>query len=434
VGDQWKRDKLTLNMGLRYLGIFGGTPEQHIRAGDFAPERVYPEVGGVVGLHDILPRVGAAYDLFGNGKTAIKASLFKFVEGQGTNLTSAKNPQFTLVNVVSRRWIDADQDFVPDCDLNIHVLNGECGQISDLNFGQPFTPSNVRDEDTLHGWGKRSGVNWEFSTAIQHELLSNVSVNVGYFRRMWSKFLATDNLLTSPSDYSPYCTVTPADSRLPGGGGFEICGLYDISQAKFGRVSSVTTWADKFGKRVELYQGVDMTVNARLRGMTISGGLNVGRTETDDCEIITDSPATRFCHITPPFFQPDVKLAVSRTLPWNFQVSATVQSSQGPQITANYTILSNQTIGLGRNLSAGSVSVPLIEPGTMYNKRYNQVDARLSKAFRAGRARIRVMVDSYNLLNASTALSHNNTFGGQWLRPTSILPGRFVKFGTQLDF
>jgi hypothetical protein len=251
---------------------------------------------------------------------------------------------------------------------------------------------------------------------------------------MWSKFLATDNLLTEPSDYDPYCTVAPADSRLPGGGGFEICGLYDISREKFGRVSSITTWADKFGKRIELYQGVDVTVNARLRGMTISGGMNLGRTETDDCDVITDSPETRFCHVSPPFFQPDVKLAISRALPWDFQVSATVQSSQGPQILANYTIRSTQVQGLGRNLSAGTASVALIEPGTMYNDRYNQIDARLTKAFRAGRARIRVMVDSYNLLNASTALSHNNTFGAQWLRPQSILPGRFVKFGTQLDF
>jgi hypothetical protein len=434
VGDQWKRDRLTLSLGLRYLGLFGGTPEQHIRPGPFIPERVFPEVMGVVSLHEIVPRIGGAYDLFGNGKTALKVSMFKFVEGQGTNLTSAKNPQFTVVNSVTRQWIDADNDFVPDCDLLNMQLNGECG-VGNALFGQTTTPTNVRDDATLHGWGNRSGVNWEFSTSVQHELLPNFSVNVGYFRRMWSRFLSTDNLLVTPSDYSPYCTTAPLDSRLPDGGGYEICGLYDISREKFNQVSSITTWGEKFGEEKELYQGVDFNVNARLRGTTVQGGVNLGRTETDDCNVIIDSPQKRFCNVAPPFMRPDVKLSATRALPWDMQVAGTFQSTAGPQITASYTIRSDQTVGLGRPLSAGQATVALIEPGTMYNDRYNQLDVRLTKTVRLpGRVRLRGMVDSYNLFNTATSLSHNNTFGGQWLRPQTLPPGRFVKFGMQLDY
>ena len=102
VNDQWRMDRLTLGLGLRFAGLYGGTPEQHIKAGDFIPERVFPEIGGVVGLNDLLPRLGAAYDLFGNGRTAVKIALNKFLQGQGTNLTSAKNPQFTVVNTCHR--------------------------------------------------------------------------------------------------------------------------------------------------------------------------------------------------------------------------------------------------------------------------------------------------------------------------------------------
>ena len=99
------------------------------------------------------------------------------------------------------------------------------------------------------------------------------------------------------------------------------------------------------------------------------------------------------------------------------------------------TITSAQTIGLGRPLSAGQATVALVEPGTMYNDRYNQLDVRLTKTVRLpGRVRLRGMVDSYNLFNTSTALTHNNTFGGQWLRPQTLPPGRFVKFGLQLDY
>jgi hypothetical protein len=215
--------------------------------------------------------------------------MFKFVEGQGTNLTSAKNPQFTVVNSITRQWIDADEDFVPDCNLMSLAQNGECAAGNPL-FGQTTTPTTVRDDATLHGWGNRSGVNWEFSTSVQHELLPNFSVNVGYFRRMWSRFLSTDNLLVTPADYSPYCTTAPVDSRLPGGGGYEICGLYDISREKFNQVNAITTWGEKFGEEKELYQGVDFNVNARLKGTTVQGGVNLGRTETDDCSVIIDNP------------------------------------------------------------------------------------------------------------------------------------------------
>jgi hypothetical protein len=340
-----------------------------------------------------------------------------------------------VVNTVTRQWIDANRNFVPDCDLISLDLNGECGAVNNRAFGQTTTPSSVMDEDLLHGWGHRPQVNWEYSAGIQHELFPNVSVNVGYFHRTWSRFLATDNLLTGPSDYDPYCTIAPVDPDLPGGGGFEICGLYDIDPDMFGRVSNFVTLADNFGEQTEVYQGLDLTVSARLEETTITGGVNLGRVETDDCTVVTDSPQKRFCHQTPPFFLPDLKISAARSLPWDLQVSATFQSSPGPPITASYTIRSTQTIGLGRPLSAGTATVALVEPGTMYNDRVNQVDARITKALRLGsRTRLRLMADAYNLFNAATALTHNNTYGAQWLRPQSILPARFVKFGMQMDF
>ena len=107
----------------------------------------------------------------------------------------------------------------------------------------------------------------------------------------------------------------------------------------------------------------------------------------------------------------------------------------GPPITASYTIRSNQTIGLGRPLSNGTAVVALNRAGDNVNNRYTQLDARLTKSMRlATRARLRLMADVYNLFNSATSLSHNNTFGGQWLRPQTLMPGRFVKFGMQMDF
>jgi hypothetical protein len=81
------------------------------------------------------------------------------------------------------------------------------------------------------------------------------------------------------------------------------------------------------------------------------------------------------------------------------------------------------------------VTVPLIAPGTMYGDRMNQLDFRVSKIFRMpGNRRIQANLDLFNALNASSVLAQNNTYGPSWLRPTTIIQGRLVKFGGQFDF
>jgi hypothetical protein len=125
---------------------------------------------------------------------------------------------------------------------------------------------------------------------------------------------------------------------------------------------------------------------------------------------------------------------------WGLQTSATFQSMPGPEITALY-VASNAQVApsLGRNLAAGAAgtaSLQLIEPGTQFEKRLNQLDFRVSRFFKvgAGASRIQGTIDVYNLLNASSILALNTRYGASWLRPTAILPARFVKFGVQLEF
>ena len=122
-----------------------------------------------------------AYDLFGNGRTALKASFSKFVEALSYNGVYGvnANPIERTVQAVNRAWNDGNRNFQPDCDLLNPLLNGECGQISNLAFGNPI-PSTNYDPTIIEGWGKR-GYSWEGSVAVQHEVVSNVSAEVGVF-------------------------------------------------------------------------------------------------------------------------------------------------------------------------------------------------------------------------------------------------------------
>jgi hypothetical protein len=79
--------------------------------------------------------------------------------------------------------------------------------------------------------------------------------------------------------------------------------------------------------------------------------------------------------------------------------------------------------------------VSLIEPFTMFYERRTQVDLRFTKLLQLPRSqRLRIMVDLYNAFNDATITARNTTFGPNWLRPSTVVPGRFVKLGAQLDF
>ena len=95
---------------------------------------------------------------------------------------------------------------------------------------------------------------------------------------------------------------------------------------------------------------------------------------------------------------------------------------------------------LGRNLSAGpagAVSINTVLSGTMYADRMSQLDFRIAKAFKLGQGKLTGSADIYNLLNGSTVLSQNNTYGttgANWLVPTSIVPARLFKVEARYTF
>ena len=438
--DKWTLDRLTLNLGVRFDYFGDYFPEQRLGPSQYVPNRniTFPKMSWV-SWTDVTPRLGAAYDLFGNGRTALKITLNKYMLafGLGGIFGDGSNPVQRVSNTVTRSWNDANRNFTPDCSLVDPLANGECGIMSNVNFGQPL-PSTTVDPDTLTGWGKR-GYNWEFSTGVTHELLPRLAVDFGYFRRWYGNFTVTDNRAVAPSDYTTFSITAPADSRLPGGGGYTIGGLYDLNPSRQGQVDNYFTFAGNYGKQIEHWNGVDIGLSARLQsGVILQGGISTGRTVTDNCEVVQklDNPSTRFCHSETSFLT-QVKGFGAYTVPRiDVQISATLQSLPGPAILANYNA-PNALVqpSLGRPLSGGAanVTVNLVEPGTMYGERTTQLDLRIGRVLAFGRTRASVSVDLFNALNANPVQQLNNNFAS-WQQPQSILQARIAKFGVQIDF
>jgi hypothetical protein len=447
VQDQWTVARLTLNLGGRFDYLDAYVPAQHLPAVRFVGVRDFAGIPDVPKWKDFTTRVGGSYDVFGNGKTALKASASKYLQGITTLIAGGVNPIITSVNSANRQWTDANHDFVPDCNLSDPEANGECGRLSATNFGQTQVTTHY-DPDVLTGWGKRR-YDWEIQAGVNHEFRPGLAATATYTRHWFGKFLVTDNLAVAPSDYSSYCVTAPTDSRLPGGGGNQICGFYDINPDKLGKVDNLVTFADKYGHQSEVYNGVDMAVNLRLpRGILLQGGSSTGHVVLDNCDLVgkvdnpaasnssglLTSPSALYCHNAPPM-QTQFKFLGVFPLPWwGLKTSGTFQSVPGPPITAGYAVTNNQVTALGRSLSSGSATVQLLAPGALFGDRLNQLDYRVTKTFVVGRVRAQGQFDIFNLLNVSAALLRNNTYGQFWQQPTAVLAGRLFKVGMQFDF
>jgi hypothetical protein len=450
--DRWTHSKLTFNYGLRYDYFASSYPAQHIGPTTLAPNRdiTFPAQPGLGSLHDLSPRLGAAYDLFGDGKTAVKVSLNRYVLAMGPDVSFIQlaNPSRNLVTSATRTWTDANRDYVPQCDLLNVRANGECAALSNENFGTVVT-NLTYDKDTLTGFGKRN-FNWEFSAGVQRELIPRVSADFTYFRRWYGNFVLVDDLAIGPADFDRYTITAPKDPRLPGGGGYQVEG-YDIKPTKFGVAAQpYVTLSSKYGKQQDYWDGIDATINARPRdGLFFQGGVSTGRRVEDNCDVITkvDNPSSLYCHREEPMLT-FVKGYGSYTIPKvDVVISGTYQTKPGPLVLAIYTATNAEIApSLGRNLAAGATSnvdVHLLAPGPytttnggsgqVHGERLHQVDFRFSKLLQFGGTRARANVDVYNALNSSAVLLQNDTFG-DWQRPTEILIARFVKFSVQFDF
>ena len=453
--DKWTLDRLTLNLGVRFDHLNINFPEQSLEPGGLVPTRniTFPQ-NDYLGWKDISPRLGAVYDLFGTGRTALKVNLSRYVLAQRltSNYTNLGNPVNAMANLVTRSWNDRaglgiNGDYIPQCDLVNPQANGECGTISDLRFGQPI-PSTVSDPAMLHGWGKRPD-QWEWEASVQHELMPRVSLDVGYYRRTYGNFTVTDNTLTGVADYTQFSITAPTDSRLPDGGGYTVGGLYNLNPNKVGQVNNLFTLAGNYGNYKETWNGVDVNLSLRLgKGAILQGGTSTGRTSLDVCDLRAQlpeltvtapyvvGPTSPDCNI-PGQFQTQVKFLGTYAVPKvDVQVAATYRSLPGVNIVSNYVATNADVIpSLGRPLSGGAanVTVNLVEPGTLFTEQTNLLDLRFSKLFRFGGYRTSVNLDLANAFNSSGITSVNNNYAA-WQVPTGIHQARIVKISAQFDF
>ena len=456
--EQWTLDRLTVNAGVRFDSTRTGYPDLDRPTNIWVPDPFLIEGDTVASWKDFQPRLGVAYDLRGDGRTALKFSASRYGSRDSTDWAQSVNPAGSN-RAMNRSWGDGRGCLDPSvCIPGDGLVQGDPrnpepnGELTSANtnlaFGLPRI-TTFHDPDWAFGWGNRES-NWEFSGSIQQELTPGVSLDVAYFRRAWINRSVVDNRALGGDDFEIGTITVPSDSRLPDGGGGTLS-FYDLKPGSVRVPDDLTVLADNFGGESETWNGFDVTVDARIEDVLLQGGMSTGRVSRNYCDLQAalpealpsrgsvagnspgDTVLVEHCDRAENWLT-QVKLIGSYTFPYDIQVAATLQNQPGPERAA--TVLFTET-SLGRPLvlNPGGVNLNLIRPGSSYGERFNQLDLRFTKIINVGGgARFRAMFDLYNVLNANAVMAEQPAFGANWLAPVVIMPGRLAKFAFQLDF
>jgi len=485
--DQWRLNRLTLNIGLRYDAVNGYVPDQTI-PGDpddkffdrfpaatmsnpwIGPQQ-FAAVDGIPNWKDINPRFGVSYDLFGNSRTALKYSLGRYVAKTNVDVATLLNPITTSSNTASRSWNDANRNYYPDCNLGNFASNGECGALNDQNFGRQNPRALQWSDAVREGWGVRDN-NWDMAAEVQHEVSRGLSLNGGYYfnnggyyRNVDSIQRSTDNELVGPDDYDQFCVTAPVDARLPNGGGYQICGLAAIKPTAFGRNQPVVKRTKDFGDDIRRNHFFGIGATARLvKGIRLAGGFDAGKVSRSQCYVV-DTPglasyAIQTTTVIGGVWGPQnsttidgqqtckqeipikglamVKMNGSVPLPREFTASFVFTDQAGPPIDAVWAAPNAAILpSLGRPLAGGlaTQTVPLLVANSRFEDRIRRLDLRLTKYVNLPRKlRLQLNLDAYNALNTNAVQTLNTTFGANWLQPLTIMDPRILQISGQLTF
>jgi hypothetical protein len=447
VQDTWTVGRLTLNPGVRVEYFNGRMNEISVPAGRFVPARFFPEEKNLPNWNnDIAPRVSIAYDVFGTGKTAVKASWSKYF-AQNRTAFAALYAKAGLVNE-TRNWFDVDlipgtstrSNIAKPTDRDGIAQDSEIGPSGQTNFGT--RAERFYDPDI-----KRAS-NVEVTVGVNHELMPRFAVGAFYYRRNFQNLTSADRFQITDADYTSFQTTMPSVANDPTLNGLidpsEVLTIYNLNTAKRSVFGDIR---DRNGDNDSIYNGFETSFSARLpNGTNLYGGWTIERMVGKYCDN-NDNPnggtittefgkvianGGRFCDESQfdiPFLS-DVKIAGSTPLPWGINLGAVVQTYPGSERVITWTP-PNSIFPGGRT---NTETIIISTPGTVFQPRYNQIDMNLRKNFRYGTKVFTAQFDLFNLTNSASVLSTNNAVGGSLGQVTSVLKGRMPRIAFQMRF
>jgi hypothetical protein len=446
--DTWTLKKLTLTPGIRWEYFNAGYPDEGVSAASqalmiaegYAARPLFPATT-MPTFKNWAPRFGASYDLSGNGKTALKASVARYNSAFSTvTFPQVYNPM--VVSTDTRNWLNpaaTNGIFVPGVSQLGPSTNSLFGQIfrtPDSNITRPY--------------------NIELTAGIQREVRPGVSVSFGYYHRHYYNLLYSDNtLLDQQGAFTSAMIANPCTTGAVTCSGNQPSTLtiYKINPSLIGK-GALTDKNSPNNFRV--YNGFEGSFMARITGgAQVFGGFLVARQISSLCDSSDGAGTISFAQASDPNytiycdqsqysvpFRTQLKLGGTYPLPYALNVSGTFQSYPGTRNygsgVTNLDFVQQTYIVPAALLTPGQATetINLNTPGSLYLPRLNQLDVRVARQFKLPRnmGTWQVQGDIFNLLNSHAVVAVATNYGSALGQATAALQPRILTLGAQLHF
>ncbi len=452
VQDTWTIKRLTLNPGVRIEWFSAGMRAASAPAGRFVPERFFPEERGLLKWGpDYAPRMAAVYDLFGNGRTALKTNFSKYHRQYDADPAAAYSP----IGIISERrnWFDCLLNAAGTACSGAAAATNRDGIVQDNEIGPSpagGTFGTIRN-NTLGDLDRR--YNWEFTAGVQHQVTPRLAVGAMLFKRQIYEIPLTDRSFITQADYTPFQTRMPSEiARDPDVAAVldpnEMITVYNLNQAK-NSVYGQGLVDQSAAENRSLYTGFEASFNTRLPGgAMVFGSWTMEKNTSVFCES-NDNPngpptgdlyqgrnvaqGGRFCdqrNFDMPFTQ-EFKLAGNYSLPLGVDIGAVLQSFGGLERVITWQPAANLYPNGQRTQSQ---TIILTEPGSLFGERWDQLDVNFKKNIRYGNKVHTFQLDIFNVFNNNSIRTMNDTVGTSLGQVTAIMPGRFPRLGYQFKW
>jgi hypothetical protein len=422
VTDTWTIRKLTLNVGARFDRYRVWLPEQTVPVARFNPTaRTYEEISEVVAFNHIVPRVGATYDLMGDGKTVLKANWGRFYHNTGVNLADAVNPNLNN-QYADWNWNDLNGDRVYQSGEEttlIQQFGGSAGAAIDPDIKNSYTD--------------------EASFFVERAVLADLGVRVGYVWKKDNDGWQQVNALRPLDAFNvPVNIADPGPDGVVGNGD-------DGAAVQAFNLDSTARGVDNLATNIPGYEGtyktLEFSANKRYGNRwSLNASYSWTWSEEYNRTYFNNAFATNVANFS--LFGPFPTNPNDRNLNdftnWNAKFSGTVDAGWGLRVTPVWKVQSGAPYGrfIAANLNYNSAQPILVEPiGTRRQDTVSLVDFRVEKQLRfAARARVGLFFDLFNALNSNTAININWRAGAAFEKATTVIPPRIAKFGVKFDW
>ncbi|HUQ86512.1 MAG TPA: carboxypeptidase regulatory-like domain-containing protein [Vicinamibacterales bacterium] len=443
--DSWRLNRLTVNYGIRWETLNSSVMAGESPAGRFVPARTFTEVKDVPSWNDWAPRLGIVYDLFGTGKTAVKASINRYNLARTTGIAAQYNP--LLSQTATLPWRDVNGDDIAQGSRNQKNTGCYPSVGCEINFDSLSDNYGIA---ALNEYGKYPRTwNFEQGVELSHELMDGLSLAGSYWHGDFHNLTTSVNRQWSAADYSPYTWYNPIT-----GAPFTV---YARSAAATSRPISVLDTYDP--ERKDVYESYGFDIKWRIPGGgQVNGGMAVERerltscTAPDDPNYVTTTAGVfmgaalcdDFAVDIP--WRPQFKLNGTKEIKYGINVSMSFQNNSSPTSSRLMAVTRGTTrypANCPSPCPAGEIIMPtatfgqtsmsylLESPRASSVERIVQLDLKVAKTFRFGRYQVLPTFEVFNINNSDAIISYISTsvLSSSYLAPNSIMQGRMYGFG-----